>query len=57
MQDRVGEFEAMLGVSGTAERTFSGLGILAKLAAGKVCRDRMTALGRALGELPGVEAG
>ena len=44
------------GLSGTAERTLAGLGILAKLAAGKVCRDRMTALERALGELPAATA-
>ncbi len=44
------------GLSGPAERTLSGLGILAKLAVGKVCPDRMTALERALAELPGATA-
>jgi hypothetical protein len=45
------------GLSGPAEQTLAGLGVLAKLAAGKVCPDRMAALERALAELPAVIAG
>jgi SulP family sulfate permease len=45
------------GLSGAAERALDGLGVMAKLAAGKVCADRMTALERALVELPGVPDG
>jgi anti-anti-sigma regulatory factor len=44
------------GLSGTAERTLAGLGIFAKLVAGKVCRDRLTTLEQALGELPATTA-
>jgi SulP family sulfate permease len=41
----------MSGLSGDAERTLAGLGVLGKLNAAKVCRDCKTALERALAEL------
>ena len=45
------------GLSGPAERTLSGLGILARLAADNICPDRNTALERALAELPAAAEG
>jgi MFS superfamily sulfate permease-like transporter len=40
------------GLSGAAEKTLAGLGVLAKLATGKVCHDRKSALEQAMAELP-----
>jgi SulP family sulfate permease len=45
----------MSGLSGPAEQTLAGLGILARLNAGKICPDRKAALEMALAELAPVE--
>ena len=47
----------MSGLSGTAEQTLDGLGVLARLEAGNICRDRKSALEQALARLAAVEAG
>jgi hypothetical protein len=45
------------GLSGLAEQTLAGPGVLARLEAGNICRDRKTALQKALGELAGEKTG